>query len=330
VTATATVVVVSWNGAHLLPRCLESLRRQTYPASAMRVVVVDNASTDGTAELVTRDFPEVTLLRAPSNLGFAGGNNLALGGIQDDYAVLVNNDAVVAATFVASLIGAMEQPGWQRVGAATARVLLDGRFVQAPQGWRRSDAEPGSVVLVNSTGNIVDRHGYGKDRDWLAVDDGAVAAEEEVFGFCGAAAILRRTALAEVGHFDDRFFLYYEDTDLSWRLRLAGWEVRYVADALAWHEHAASSGEGSPLFRFHNDRNRLLTLVKDAPAGLALGQVLRFPFTALSIRLFDDDGMFGTRLRAMASFVRLLPHAVRQRHRWSTWARRAAAGLLVP
>jgi GT2 family glycosyltransferase len=133
----------------------------------------------------------------------------------------------------------------------------------------------------------------------------------------------------DVGLFDDRYFLYYEDTDLSWRMRLAGWDVRYIDDAVAWHEHAASSRVDSPLFRFHNDRNRLLTLVKNAPSGLAVGQVLRYPLTATSIKLSDDDGLVRTRARAMVSFLRLLPHAAWQRRRSTKHGRAAVAGLLV-
>jgi GT2 family glycosyltransferase len=325
-TPSVTVVVVTWNGADLLVRCLDALRRQTYPQ--LRVLVVDNASADDTVARVTVSYPEVDLRRAPTNLGFAGGNNLALRGLEADYAVLVNNDARPEPDLVASLVAAMERPGWERVGAATARLLLAGRFVRRAGGWQRVDDDPGGVVLVNSTGNVLDRSGFGKDRDWLAVDDGA-PAPERVFGFCGAAAILRRAALQDVGLFDEQYFLYYEDTDLSWRLRLAGWDVRHVPGAVAWHEHAASSGEDSPLFRFHNDRNRLLTLVKNAPPALAASQVLRYPLTTASIRLRADDGLLPTRLAAMRSFARLLPHAMRERRASSREARARVARLLV-
>jgi hypothetical protein len=132
----------------------------------------------------------------------------------------------------------------------------------------------------------------------------------------------------DVGLFDDRYFLYYEDTDLSWRMRLAGWDVRYIDDAVAWHEHAASSRVDSPLFRFHNDRNRLLTLTKNAPAGLAMAQVLRFPLTALSIRLSDDDGMTATRSAALRSFLTLAPGVLGERGRVRRADRSRVARLL--
>jgi GT2 family glycosyltransferase len=127
-----------------------------------------------------------------------------------------------------------------------------------------------------------------------------------------------------VGLLDARYFLYYEDVDLAWRLRLAGRTVRYTPDAVADHDHGASSGAatGSSLHAFHDSRNRLLTLAKDATAGRALGQAGRLPLTALSLavkalRSGSRDGLLhaATVGRAWLSFLGLLPHALRERRR---------------
>src|SRR5581483_12472754 len=91
---------------------------------------------------------------------------------------------------------------------------------------------------------------------------GRYQAREEVFGFCGAAALLRRAALEDVGAFEESFFMYYEDLDLSWRMRLRGWRILYEPGAVVEHAHAASTGEWSPFFTFHVDRNRVLTLLR--------------------------------------------------------------------
>jgi N-acetylglucosaminyl-diphospho-decaprenol L-rhamnosyltransferase len=201
-----------------------------------------------------------------------------------------------------------------------------------PSGVCRPDPD-GEVDVVNSTGNEVTRAGYGRDRRWLEVD-GAEEPPAEVFGFCGAAVLLRTAALREVGDFDEDFFLYYEDTDLSWRLRSAGWAVRYEPRAVVRHAHAASSDVRSALFRFHDDRNRLLMLTKNAPAGLVARAVLRYPLTIASLTLRQGRGaaMTTTRVRAFLSYLRLLPRALVRRRailRTAVASPRVTAALLV-
>jgi GT2 family glycosyltransferase len=182
-----------------------------------------------------------------------------------------------------------------------------------PDGACRPDVD-GDLDVVNSTGNLVTVSGYGRDRGWLQIDRHA-EPPADVFGFCGAAVLLRMNALREVGDFDPDFFLYYEDTDLSWRLRAAGWTIRYEPAAVVRHQHAASSNVHSALFRFHDDRNRLLMLTKNAPAGMALRAALRQPLTVASLTLHQGprQAMALTRLRALASYLRLLPRMLRRR-----------------
>lgn len=322
--ADVTVVTVTYNGAHLVGACLDGLAHQELGGLRMDVVVVDNASSDGTAELVARRHPEVRLLRSPTNRGFAGGNNLVLDHVESPYVILLNNDAVPEPGFVAALVRQMAA-GPPRVAALTASVLLAGRFRPAreddPAGSAITGADgryvpddAGPVTLLNSTGNEVRRDGYGVDRGWLT-DTAQHHPVPDVFGFCGAAALLRTSALRDVGTFDEDFFLYYEDTDLSWRLRLAGYTIQYCSQAVVRHHHAASTGEGSELFRFHDGRNRLLMLVKNARPALAARAVVRYVLTTLSIaaRRSQPWPSVATRLRVLGSFVRLLPRMLRKR-----------------
>ena len=341
-----TVVIVTWNGRHLLGDVLGGLGRQDLPAELWRVLVLDNASTDGTVEYLAREHPTVRVVRSPENRGFAGGNALALATVDTPYAVLLNNDATPEPGFLSALLDAVSAEGAERVGALTAKVLLHPRFEPLPAGSRPSIAEgdvsgpdgvfrpspSGTVDLLNSTGNVIDRQGYGRDRSYGRVD---VPPEDppDVFAFCGAAALLRMTAVRDAGGFDADFFLYYEDTDLSWRLRAAGWTIRYESRAVVRHRHAASSDVRSALFRFHDDRNRLLALTKNAPAGLAAGAVLRYPLTiaSLTVRQGPRAAMTGTRLRALTSYARLLPRMLRRRRairRSATVDRRRLAELL--
>jgi GT2 family glycosyltransferase len=189
-----------------------------------------------------------------------------------------------------------------------------------------------AVDVVNNAGSIVLTNGYGADRGYQEVDRGQYDAPEEVFALCGCAVALRTAAGREVGWFDEDFFLYYEDTDLSWRLRAAGWAIRYEPSAVVRHVHSASSVEWSPTFVFHTDRNRLLMLVKNATPWLALREVGRYPLTTGSIALRTVRTAARARvrpavrptllrLRVLASLLRLLPAVLR---------RRAAARRAVP
>lgn len=323
--ADVTLVTVTYDAGPLVLECLDSVAAQRLDGRRLEVVVVDNASTDGTADLVASRHPWVRVVRSSTNLGFAGGNNVALRRLRSRYVILLNNDATAEPDFVDRLVSAMDAAP-ATVAAMAATVLLTERFraadaeeaaavVEGPDGRWVAD-ERGGVELVNSTGNEVRTDGFGIDRGWLA-DSRRHHPAREVFGFSGAAAILRTSALREVGLFDERYFMYYEDTDLSWRLRLAGYRIEHCEDAVVHHRHAASSGEGSELFRFHDARNRLLTVSKDATAQLALRVVGRFVLTTASIavRRSQPAPLVRTRLRAFASYVRLLPSTLRERNR---------------
>jgi N-acetylglucosaminyl-diphospho-decaprenol L-rhamnosyltransferase len=329
------VVVVSWNGAHLLPHCLDSLLAQTVAAD-LEVVVVDNASEDGTTAMLAKRYPGVIVVRSETNLGFAGGADLGMAGFTGRFIALLNNDATFAADAIERMISVLEQPGNQRVGAVTAKILLAGTYrlepgltaATAPTGsFARDDgwlvpAAPGSpeaIHVVNSTGNVVTRRGTGTDRDWLRTES-EESREANVFGFCGGAALLRRTALDEVGGFDRELFLYYEDTDLSWRLRAGGWTVRYCRHAVARHLHAASSDSASPLFRYYNTRNSLVVFARHAPMTVVTGSFARqlVGCAVASLRHTEPGSVTWARIRGLAAFARRLPHTLRERTRWHT------------
>jgi GT2 family glycosyltransferase len=127
--------------------------------------------------------------------------------------------------------------------------------------------------------------------------------------------LLRPTYLADVGLFDERFFLYYEDTDLSWRGQLRGWRYRYVPESRVRHLHSATVGAGSDVHRHYAERNRLLMLVKSAPRAVAWRAVWRFPLSTASYALRGDGRAIKLRAKSYGSFLTLLPHALRQRHR---------------
>jgi GT2 family glycosyltransferase len=187
--------------------------------------------------------------------------------------------------------------------------------------------------VINNVGGVVLDNGYGADRGFQHVDDGRFDAPVDVITGCGNGMAIRSELGHDVGWFDEDFFLYYEDTDLSWRLRNRGWRVRYVPGAVLRHVHSASSGTVSPVFRFHVDRNRLLMLTKLAPRRLALREVRGYPLTTLSMTLRAVIGLLLRRparapmrplllrWRVVRSYTRLLPRMLRRRR----VERRAAA-----
>jgi GT2 family glycosyltransferase len=216
---------------------------------------------------------------------------------------------------------------WAAEAAKDATLSWDGGSTTAtvtPE-WTEHTARVAAtpVDVLNNAGSIVFRAGYGADRGFQEVDEGQYDAPQDVFAVCGCAVAFRTEAGRSVGWFDEDFFLYYEDTDLSWRLRLAGWRLRYEPRAVVRHVHAASSVEWSPTFVFHTSRNRLLMLVKDATAararreyGAFLGETLQMArpvVGALRRGRRPAPGPLPARARAVRSLVRLTPAALRRR-----------------
>ena len=269
------IVVVNWCKPDLTLRALRSLVPQMHEGD--RLVVVDNGSVDDSVERLRS--PQWDLVETGRNLGFGGGVNAGARGMDEDALVLLNNDAVAEEGF----LDAITAPLGTGVGATTGKILLSGTWVQVPPGsgdalvardgtrWAR---RKGGVVLVNSTGNVLDASGNGSDRDWL-VPDGRGDAPDDVFGFCGGACAILRKAWEDVGPFREDLFMYYEDTELSWRLREAGWRILHVPGARTVHDHAASSGTNSALFLRVNARNRILVAILHGPSSMVFKAIVR-------------------------------------------------------
>nr|WP_281360465.1 glycosyltransferase family 2 protein [Curtobacterium albidum] len=277
------VVVVNWNRADLTVR---AVRAALADPAADQVVVVDNGSADDSVAVLRDEVPEATLVVRDRNGGFAAGANAGIRATDADVVVLLNNDAVPAPGFVGALrdhlVAAPDD-----VAAVTGRIVLAGRWAILPAGTRPGAdrrtlrAHDGRLwtpsadgeVRLNSTGVVVDRDGNGADRDWLAPAD--TRAARHVFGFSGGASALRRSALDDVGLLDEGLFMYYEDTELAWRLARRGWRVEHAADAVVEHDHSASSGVQSDLFVSRNARNRVVVALWHAPWATVVRAVVR-------------------------------------------------------
>lgn len=414
------LVVLNYNGGQFVVRCLEALSKLDWPADRLDLVVVDNASSDGSDRVLEERFPAARVVRNARNVGFPG-NNTALRDLDEvDYVGLVNSDSFVDADWLRPLVETLE--GDPALGAVSARMLFADRFVevdvtsptfvpgvadsrelgvmvsglrvddtdrwrdaQVADGWglehdheggtyqwtrdrstlrvpegrvaalRLAAEAPKTVTLrcgdeevavevdrspgwheitlggpardvVNNVGSVVFDDGYGADRGYLELDEGQYDTPADVFAWCGGSVLFRPAYLRDVGLFEERFFLYYEDTDLSWRGQSRGWRYRYVPEARVRHLHAASSGEGTPLFQHYVERNRLYMLVRNAPRDLAVHAVWRYLLVTLSYARRDlvrpvlrarrpNSTKVWRRTKSFAGFLGLLPGALLARRR---------------
>ncbi|MFB2599298.1 glycosyltransferase family 2 protein [Herbiconiux sp. P17] len=349
---TVCAVVVNWRQPELTSAAVASLERQTgLEGLALSVVIVDNGSGDDSAARLAARHPQHRVVARATNGGFGAGVNAGIRAVAADVYVLLNNDAMAEPGFVSALVAPLRAD--RGVAAVTAQIVLQGRYRRAAPGesgdalvaadGSRWLADPAGVELVNSTGNETTRSGNGRDRDWLtpvATGGAEQRPAGEVLGFSGGAAALRTDALIRVGLFDESLFMYYEDTDLSWRLRRAGWSIRYEPSALVRHAHAASTGTGSEVFLFHNERNRILVAAKNAPAAVLLTAVARTTVATLRAQLNALRGRTAParadarrRRRSLGAALRRLPATLSERRRLDREAvvpRSRPAAFLVP
>lgn len=242
-----SIVIANWNGARLLPACLDALRAQTRPAD--EIIVVDNASTDDSRALLEARYPEVRVLPYAKNLGFAGGTNAGIAASRGAIIVALNNDTIARPDWLAALIAPLETD--DRLGATMSTMV----FAHAP----------GTIAAAGIT---VHRNGLALEELLGTTLASLPATPRPIFGPTGGAAAYRRAMLDDIGHFDEDFFLYLEDVDLAWRARLRGWSSLHVPGAIVAHIYSASSGQGSPMKRYYLARNRLWGLRKNLPSAL--------------------------------------------------------------
>jgi N-acetylglucosaminyl-diphospho-decaprenol L-rhamnosyltransferase len=267
-----TAVVVSYNSREDLRRCLASLR--AHSGIPCQVVVVDNASTDGSADLVAKEFPEARVIRNRENLGFSRANNKGLREAAGAYALILNSDAELTPGALPALVARLDAR--PRLGAAGPRTLSPDGTVQVSFGPALTPlAEWRQRHLVRGV----------KRRDPAALEEAAARAgvEHEPDWVSGSCLLARKDALDAVGGFDESFFLYEEDVDLCLRLRRAGWGVLFTPAAEVVH-HLGRSMEADPararleyprshvrFYRKHNGPVLAAALRVFIGAGAALG-----------------------------------------------------------
>ena len=236
---TITIIILNWNGRQLLGDCLFAVMAQDYPR--FQTILVDNNSSDDSVAFVKAHFPQVDVIENGANLGFAAGNNVALRQLQSEIAVLLNPDVTVSAGWLRNLVQPLLND--DRVGITGGKLHY-----------------PGGRTLQHAGGRLHFPQAIPTHDGIRELDEGQHDQERDAEYVIGAALALRSELLTQIGLLDEGFFLFYEDVDLCYRARQAGFRVVYVPSAVAIHVESATAGKGSPAYlsRFHISRWRFL------------------------------------------------------------------------
>ncbi|MCK8489225.1 glycosyltransferase family 2 protein [Paenibacillus sp. MBLB2552] len=297
-----TVQIVTYNSAEDITDCLDAVLKQTYPID--QILVIDNASKDGTADRVSsyiKDLgqPRVQFVPNLSNSGFAPAHNQGIRMTQSDYVLVLNPDVELGAEYVERIVKLMDRH--REVGSATG------------------------LLLLKSSPDIVDSTGLLMNGIWRAVDRGAGepatkwGESGEVFGVSGAAAVYRRAMIEEISmqgeFFDEDFFAYKEDVDVAWRANLLGWKAYYCADALATHARGWKKGSRNqqPLaIRRYSYINRYKMIYKNLSGShwvKHLPKLLAFEIASNAYMLLREPKVLG----AWTGFIQQLPELRKKR-----------------
>lgn len=243
-----SVIIPNWNGAALLPVCLKSLASQTF--RDFETLVVDDASTDDSRELLERDFPAARVIALKSRGGFAPAVNAGIREARGEILILLNNDTEAEAGWLAGLIDALGTDPRVGMAASKLRLFEEREKLHSAGDYYRIDGIPGN------------RGVWELDREQYDTPD----ATPPLFGTCAGAAAYRRELFQAIGLFDEALGSYCEDVDLNWRARLAGFECAYAPRAVVYHMVSASGGGARA--SYYVGRNFIAVLVKNYPGGL--------------------------------------------------------------
>ena len=305
-----SIIVVNWNGQHLLGECLESLSKQTWKQTEL--ILVDNGSTDGSREFLVswaKRLPNAQTLLLSHNTGFCKANNLGFAKARGEWIALFNTDAVAEPNWLAELVRYGDPS--RRIGMLASKILF-----QNPPG------------VIDKAGHLIYWDGQNRGRGTMELDVGQYDKPEEILWPDACAALYHRRIFEETGGFDETFFAFGDDADLGLRARLLGWTAWYVPTAVVYHKHSASFGVYSPLKVMLVERNRLLLAVKNFSWPLLLQNpfwtMKRFLWNAYGVlrdqgaaaRFVETNGWLQTLFNLAWSYLsaaKLIPEAWRRR-----------------
>lgn len=289
------VIIVNYNAGSFLNKCLNALSYQTLKPA--RVIVVDNFSSDKSADSIEHDFTGTDVIRLSKNVGFAAANNLASKTVKDcQWLALLNPDAFPEPDWLANLIKATEKfPQFS---------FFSSRLISAD-----------NPTLLDGTGDTYHVSGRPWRRDHGISADKGAQKNDEVFSACAAAALYKTSDFTAAGGFDESFFCYMEDVDLGFRLRLMGKRCMYVHDSVVAHVGSATTSIGSDFYIYHGQRNLVWTFFKNMPWPLILLYLPQHLMLNLAaIVAYSLKGRGRIILKAKWDAFKSLPIILRKRH----------------
>lgn len=287
------IIIVNFNGLRYIEDCLNSLLKTEYPFFS--VIVVDNGSTDGSVELVKKKFPGVQLILNNKNLGFGKANALGMDAGKSDLAAFLNNDTKVDGRWLLPLVEALVKDA--SVAAACSKLL----FMENPH-------------VINATGGGMNYLGYGYDLGIYENNGNALNKTTDVFFPTAAACLVRKSAFCEIGGFDKRFFMYHEDVDLGWRLRLAGYRIVYVPESVVFHAFGGTSMKSGSM-EFRNNlglRHAMRSLIKNYEIGTLLRALTVFLMLGIRTTIKNKSPEF---VKCLLWNLRVLPDSISERRK---------------
>lgn len=243
-----SVLVVTYNQQKYTKECLDSLRQQQYPN--IEIIVVDNASKDGTQSFIQKSYPEIKLIQNKENQYFAEGNNIGYRNSKGKYIFLLNNDAYIEKNVISKLVAYLEDN--PKVGIVQNKLL----YADNPK-------------KIDSAGSFFTFTGFLFHRGYQQhlVDNNI----SEVFSIKGASMMVKREIIDRIGLFDPNYKLYFEDTDLCWKSILLGYKVIYQPNSITYHHVGASSSKiNLPFIDFHSFKNRILAIITNLHFSLLI------------------------------------------------------------
>lgn len=241
------VVILNYNGEKLLPKFLPSVISHS---SEARVIVVDNASSDASVDILKSHFPQVELIVLDRNYGFCGGYNRAISQIESDYVVLLNSDVEVTAGWLTPMISLLDNN--TQIKAVQPKIL--------------SHSDRSLFEYAGAGGGLIDMLGYpfcrGRIFSFVEKDHGQYNGQSQIFWASGACIMIRKKDFQRLGGLDEYFFAHMEEIDLCWKINRSGGSVYYAGQSTVYHVGAGTLGYNSPFKVFLNFRNGLILIFK--------------------------------------------------------------------
>ena len=244
------IILVNYNGQKSLADCLGSLEKLDYPKENYRIIFVDNGSSDGSLEYAQNNFSDIEFIKNPKNLGFSEGNNIGIDKallLGYDYIYLINQDTMSEPDSLSKLLNVLQ--GDEKISAVQPRLML----------WPEKDK-------VNSLGNSIHFLGFGFSIGGYQKFEGDLSPKEIAYP-SGAAVLIKSEVLKKIGLFDNNLYLYHEDLDLGWRMRMSGYKILVAPEAVVYHKYEFSR---SITKFYYMERNRFICLLENYKIGTLL------------------------------------------------------------